>query len=69
MNVTNQLLVYADEINLLTHNINTVKNTDVILVASNDVYLDKYCENQLCVHTTQMEGRTKSRHKVSPHIR
>jgi len=34
-------------------------------VGSNDVYLDKYCENQVCVHTTQTECRTKSQHKVS----
>ena len=68
MNVTNQLLVYADEINLLIHNTNTIKNTDVILVGSNDVCLDKYCETQVCVHTTHTECRTKSQRNVSPYI-
>jgi hypothetical protein len=68
MNVTNQLLVYADEIHLLIHNINTIKNTDIILVGSKDVRLDEHCENQVRYHTTQTECRTKSQLKVSPYI-
>jgi hypothetical protein len=34
----NQFLIYADEINLLGHNINTTKkNTEAVIDASNDV--------------------------------
>ena len=45
-----------------------IKNTYVILVGSNDVRLDKYCEKQVCVHTTQTEYRTKSQRNVGPYI-
>jgi hypothetical protein len=46
LNVTHQLLVYADDINLLVHSINTIiENSETLLEASRDVGLETNAEN------------------------
>jgi hypothetical protein len=42
LNGTHQLLFYVDDVNLLGHNIGTIKkNTEIIIDASNEVGLDE----------------------------
>jgi hypothetical protein len=42
----NQLLVYADDINLLSHNINTItEDTETLLEVSRDIGLEINAEN------------------------
>jgi hypothetical protein len=63
LNGTNQLLVLADDINILGENIDTVnKNTEALLEASRDVGLEVNTEKiQECVCVLPPECRTKLR--------
>jgi hypothetical protein len=61
LNGTHQLLVYADDINLLGDSINTIQeNTETLLEASMDVGLDKVYDNVL-----SSELRTEPEYKDS----
>jgi hypothetical protein len=45
LNVTHQLLVYADDVNLLGDSVNTIKeNSETILEASRDIGLEMNAE-------------------------
>jgi hypothetical protein len=49
LNVTLQLLVYADDVNLLVDNIDTTKkNTETLIDASKEVGLEVNAENTKC---------------------
>jgi hypothetical protein len=69
LNGTHQLLVYADDVNLLRDNINTVqKNTQTLTDASKEVGLEVNTEKTKCmciVAVSSTKCRGKSRHKYS----
>jgi hypothetical protein len=61
--VTHQLLAYADDVNIMRRNIDTIqKNTKALLDASKDVGLEL---NPVHVGVTLSEGRTEAEHKNS----
>jgi hypothetical protein len=68
LNETPQLLAYADDVNLLGDDIDTInKNTKSIIDASKEVGLE--CrENQVYVAIASPECRSKSGHKNSKQI-
>jgi hypothetical protein len=63
MNGTHQLLVYADDINLLGDSINTIKdNTETLLEAGKDIGLE--CrEDKVCDYVSSSEFRTEPEYK------
>jgi hypothetical protein len=66
LNGTHQLLVYADDVHLLSNNIDTIKkNTETLIGASKEVGLEVYTENTKYVYgaVSSPECRAKSLHK------
>jgi hypothetical protein len=60
-NGTHQLLAYADDVNIVTQNIDTVKkSTEALLDASKKVGLEVNPEKTIYVNVTLSEGRTKA---------
>jgi hypothetical protein len=60
-NGTHQLLVYADDVNTLGENINTInKNTDALLEASNEPGLEAKAEKTNVCVCLATKCRTKS---------
>jgi hypothetical protein len=68
LNGTHRLLAYADDVNLLGHNIDTIKkNTQTIIDASKEVGLEIYVEKTKYVYVaiSSPECRSRSGHKNS----
>jgi hypothetical protein len=65
LNGTHQLLAYADDVNLLGDNIDTIKKkTETLIDASKEVGLEiNVEENQVYVAISSPECRSKSGHK------
>jgi hypothetical protein len=69
LNGTHHLLAYADDVNLLGYNIDTIKkNTETLIDASKEVGLEINVENQVYVAISSPECRSKSGHKNSKQI-
>jgi hypothetical protein len=64
LNGTHQLLAYADDVNLLGDNIDTVKKNTKILIVSKEVGLEIKVEKT----NAEAECRSKSGHKNSKQI-
>jgi predicted RND superfamily exporter protein len=61
--------VYADDVNLLGDNIDTIKkNTEILIDASKEVGLEINVENSVYVAVSSPECRSKSAHKTSKQI-
>jgi hypothetical protein len=66
LNGTHQLLVYADDVNLLGNSINTIKeNTETLLEASRDIGLEINAEKTVYGHVSSSELRTEPEYKDS----
>jgi hypothetical protein len=64
MNGTHQLLVYADDINLLGDSKNTIKeNTKTLLETSRDAGLEINAEDKVYDHVSSSELRTEPEYK------
>jgi ABC-type siderophore export system fused ATPase/permease subunit len=64
LNGTHQLLVYAEQVNLLGDNTDTVKkNTQTLTDASKEVDLEVNRENEVYVDISSPECRAKSQDK------
>jgi hypothetical protein len=64
LNGTHQLLAYADDVNLLGDNIDTIKkNTETLIGASKEVGLVLNIQKTKHVGATPQECRSKSGHK------
>jgi hypothetical protein len=50
-------LIYADDVNLLTENVNTIKKVKTLLYASTENSLEANAEN---VHVSLLDSKTKS---------
>jgi hypothetical protein len=58
---THQLLVYADDVNLLGDNVDTInKNTQTLIDASKEVGLEVYTEKTKCAAVSSPKFRAKS---------
>jgi hypothetical protein len=71
LNGTHQLVTYADDVNLLGHNIDTIKkNTETLIDSSKERCWsrNKCRENQLYVAISSPECRSKLGHKNSKQI-
>jgi hypothetical protein len=67
LNGTHQLLAYADDVNLLGDNIDTIKkNTDTLIVRS--LSRNKCRETLVYIGVSSPECRSKSWHKNSKHV-
>jgi hypothetical protein len=64
LNGSHQLLVCADDVDLLKDNINTI-NTEALVDASKEVGLEINRENQVYVDISPPECRAKSQHEDS----
>jgi hypothetical protein len=63
---THQLLVYADAVNLLVDNINTIKkNIETLLEASRDIGPEECREDKVCDYVSLSEFRTEPEYKDS----
>jgi hypothetical protein len=66
LNGIHQLLVYADDVNLLGDSVNTVKeNTKALLEISRDVGLEINGQKTVCDHVSSSELRTEPEYKDS----
>jgi hypothetical protein len=66
LNGTHQLLVYADDVNLLGDSINTLKeNTETLLEARSDFDLEINAEKTLYDYVSSSELRTEPEYKGS----
>jgi hypothetical protein len=69
LNGTHQLLAYADDVNLLGDNIDTIyKNTETLIDASKEVGLEINVDKTKYVAISSPECRSKSGHKNSKEI-
>jgi hypothetical protein len=65
LNGTRQLMVYADDVNLLGGSTNTIKeNTETLLEASRDVGLEINTKD-VCDYVSSSEVRTEPEYKES----
>jgi hypothetical protein len=65
LNGTHQLLVYADDDNILGGSVHAIKkNTEALVVASKKIGLEVNAEKTKYKVMSQSECRTKSQHKV-----
>jgi hypothetical protein len=66
---THQLLVYADDVNLLGDNIETIKkNTQTLIDSSNEVGLEVNTENIKCIRcylNTKMQDKIMTKRSVT----
>jgi hypothetical protein len=62
LNGTHQLLVYADDVNLLGDNIDTIKkNTETLIDSSKKVGLEIYVEKTICCYlVTRMQVKIET---------
>jgi hypothetical protein len=66
LNGTHQLLVYADNVNLLGDRINTIKEkTETLLEDSRDIGLEMNAEYKVYDYVSSSEFRTEPEHNVS----
>ena len=65
LNGTHQLLVYADDINILGGSVHTIKEkADALVVASNEIGVEVNADlNYVHGHVSRSECRTKSQYK------
>jgi hypothetical protein len=69
LNRTHQLLAYADDVNLLGDNIDTIKkNAETLIDAKGSWSRNKYRESQVYVAISSPECRSKSGYKNSKQI-
>jgi len=63
LNGTHQLLVYADDVNILGGSVDTVKeNTEALVVASKEIGLEVNADKTK-FHVSSSEGKMKSQYK------
>jgi hypothetical protein len=62
LNGARQFLIYANDVNLLGENINTIKgNKEVLLDVSKEIVLEIYTQkNEVYVHVLSPDCRTRS---------